>query len=112
MQLGGRIKTESLVIGGIELDDAEKKVTLDGEDVSLTPTEYEILKLLMENPGRVYSPKELYRKVWQDEPIGNESTVAVHIRHLREKIEIDPAEPRYLKVVWGRGYKIEKGVLK
>ena len=112
MQLGGRIKTESLVIGGIELDDAEKKVTLDGEAVSLTPTEYEILKLLMENPGRVYSPKELYRKVWQDEPIGNESTVAVHIRHLREKIEIDPAEPRYLKVVWGRGYKIEKGVLK
>ncbi|MBE5759719.1 MAG: response regulator transcription factor [Clostridiales bacterium] len=112
MQLGGRIKTESLVIGGIELDDAEKKVTLDGEAVALTPTEYEILKLLMENPGRVYSPKELYRKVWQDEPIGNESTVAVHIRHLREKIEIDPAEPRYLKVVWGRGYKIEKGVLK
>lgn len=112
MQLGGRIKTESLVIGGIELDDVEKKVTLDGEAVSLTPTEYEILKLLMENPGRVYSPKELYRKVWQDEPIGNESTVAVHIRHLREKIEIDPAEPRYLKVVWGRGYKIEKGVLK
>jgi len=82
---------------------------LDGEPVSLRPKEYDILKLLMSNAGRVYSPKEIYRLVWQDTPIGNENTVAVHIRHLREKIEINPSEPRYLKVIWAQGYKIEKG---
>lgn len=111
MQLGsGKSKEAVLVIGGIELNDMNKQVTLDGEMVALTPTEYEILKLLMENPGRVFSPKEIYERVWKDIPYGSEGTVAVHIRHLREKIEITPAEPRYLKVVWGQGYKMEKGV--
>ncbi len=109
MQLGGgNIKTKNLVIGGIELDDAKKEVTLDGELVSLTPTEYDILKFLMEHPNEVYSPKQIYQKVWDDYPYGSENTVAVHIRHLREKIEYNPAEPRYLKVVWGQGYKIER----
>lgn len=110
LQLGGRTESpERFVIGGVELDDRAKQVTLDGEAVSLTPTEFEILKLLMANPGKVYSPKDIYREVWKDNPIGSENTVAVHIRHLREKIEINPAEPRYLKVVWGQGYKMEKG---
>jgi len=110
MQLGGAgIKPVNLVIGGIELDDKAKTVTVDGETVNLTPKEYEILKLLMENPGQVFSPREIYRRVWDDNPYGSESTVAVHIRHLREKLEINPAEPRYLKVVWGQGYKIERG---
>ena len=111
MQLGGgNVSQEKLVIGGIELDDATKEVTLDGEAVSLTPTEYDILKLFMQHPGEVYAPKDIYRKVWEDAPYGSESTVAVHIRHLREKLEYDPANPRYLKVVWGQGYKIERGV--
>jgi len=110
LQLGGRTaEKETYVIGGVELDDREKRVTLDGDPVSLTPTEFEILKLLMENPGKVYSPKEIYRLVWKEAPLGSDNTVAVHIRHLREKIEINPAEPRYLKVVWGQGYKMEKG---
>ena len=110
MQLGaGNQQAEVLKCGGIELDDKEKRVLLDGEEVSLTPTEYEILKLLMQHPGQVFSPKEIYRKIWDDLPYGSENTVAVHIRHLREKLEIDPAEPRYLKVVWGQGYKMEKG---
>lgn len=110
LQLGGRTEApERFYIGGIELDDRSKQVTLDGESVSLTPTEFEILKLLMSNPGKVYSPKDIYRQVWKDNPVGSENTVAVHIRHLREKIEINPAEPRYLKVVWGQGYKMEKG---
>ena len=110
MQLGaGNVKTATLRCGAIELDDEEKRVTLDGEDVSLTPTEYDILKLLMQHPGQVFSPKEIYRKIWNDLPYGSENTVAVHIRHLREKLEINPAEPRYLKVVWGQGYKMEKG---
>ena len=109
---GGRQKPDTLSIGGIELDDREKTVTLDGEAVSLTPTEFEILRLLMENPGQVFSPREIYRRVWHDAPYGSENTVAVHIRHLREKIEINPASPRYLKVVWGQGYKMEKGATK
>lgn len=109
-QLGSRVSAQEkkLVAGGIELDDMSKEVYLDGEKVSLTKTEYEILKLLMENSGAVLSPKEIYEKVWNDISVGNENTVAVHIRHLREKIEYNPAEPRYLKVVWGRGYKFEK----
>ena len=108
MQLGGTAtKKERFVIGGIELDDAAKEVTLDGEAVALTRTEYDILKLLMEHPGRVFSPREIYEEVWKDVSMGTENTVAVHIRHLREKIEYNPAEPRYLKVVWGRGYKLE-----
>lgn len=110
MQLGSGSTTANLLqIGGVELNDRTKLVTVDGEEISLTPTEYDILKLLMKNPGRVFSPKEIYERVWKDLPYGSESTVAVHIRHLREKIEIDPAEPRYLKVVWGQGYKFEKG---
>ena len=107
---GGKISSQNIQIGGIELDDTAKKVTVDGEKVSLTPTEYDILRLLMQNPDKVFSPREIYVKVWKDDPYGAESTVAVHIRHLREKIEINPAEPRYLKVVWGQGYKIERGV--
>ena len=94
-------------IGGIEMDDRAKEVTLDGEIVNLTRTEYDILKLLMEHPGEVYSPNQIYEKVWKEDSFGTENTVAVHIRHLREKIEYNPAEPRYLKVVWGRGYKME-----
>lgn len=112
MQLGSNNinSKNSFVIGNIELNDIKKQVFVDGELVSLTPTEFEILKLLMKNEGAVLSPKEIYRKVWKEECIGAESTVAVHIRHLREKIEINPAEPRYLKVVWAHGYKIEKGI--
>lgn len=106
---GGEKKSTSLTCGGIEMDDKAKSVTLDGEIVSLTPTEYDILKLFLQHPGEVISPKDIYRKVWNDAPYGAESTVAVHIRHLREKLEINPAEPRYLKVVWGQGYKLEKG---
>ena len=110
MRLGGSSSGEStLNIGGLSLDDGSKDVTVDGEPVSLTPTEYEILKLLMNNPGRVFSPREIYKLVWKDEPYGAESTVAVHIRHLREKVEINPAEPRYIKAVWGQGYKMERG---
>lgn len=108
MQLGGGVnKSEIVRIGGIELNDKTKQVFADGDEISLTPKEYDILKLLMENSGRVYSPKEIYRLVWKEAPFGNNNTVAVHIRHLREKIEINPAEPRYLKVVFGQGYKIE-----
>ena len=105
---GGNTGESTLRAGGIELIDREKRVTLDGEEVALTRTEYDILKLLMENPGRVFSPAEIYRRVWKDTPIGSENTVAVHIRHLREKLELDPSRPRCLKVVWGQGYKIEK----
>ncbi len=109
MKLGSGVKQETILqIGGIELNDRTKSVTLDGEAVNLTPTEYEILKLFMKNPERVFSPKEIYELVWKDLPYGSEGTVAVHIRHLREKLEIDPAEPRYLKVVWGQGYKLER----
>lgn len=97
----------TLTIGGICLDDRAKSVTVDGDPISLTPMEYGILKLLMENPGRVYSTKALYEAVWKEESLGSEGVVAVHIRHLREKIEINPSEPRYLKVVWGQGYKME-----
>lgn len=108
LQLGGGLqKQECITIGPITMDDRSKEVYLDGELVSLTRTEYDILKLLMENPGQVFSPNQIYEKVWKDEAFGTENTVAVHIRHLREKIEINPAEPRYLKVVWGRGYKME-----
>lgn len=111
VQLGGApdAPEQTLRVGPIELDNREKTVRLDGEPVSLTPKEFEILRLLMEHPNQVFSPGEIYRRVWGDEPCGGESTVAVHIRHLREKLEYDPAEPRYLKVVWGQGYKIEKG---
>ena len=107
--LGGIAKKSShLVIGGIQLDDDSKTVSVDAEPVTLTPSEYNILKLLMENAGRVFSSAQIYEKIWNEEAYGSNSVVAVHIRHLREKIEINPSEPRYLKVVWGLGYKMEK----
>lgn len=110
MQLGcGITQTENFVVGGIELNDKAKQVSLDGTPISLTPKEYEILKLLISHPGQVFSPKEIYRQIWKEAPLGYDNTVAVHIRHLREKLEINPAEPRYLKVIFGQGYKIEKG---
>lgn len=96
-----------LAIGGIELNDKSKEVNLDGELVNLTPLEFDILKLLMTHKGEVLSPRDIYEKVWNDTVIGAESTVAVHIRHLREKLEYDSANPRYLKAVWGHGYKID-----
>ena len=110
-RLGSRLEQQpgTLTIGGITLDDRTKSVIVDGEPVSLTPTEYSILHLLMSNPGRVYSTKALYEAVWQEVALGSEGAVAVHIRHLREKIEINPSEPRYLKVVWGQGSKMEGG---
>ena len=110
-KLGSRTEETSdlLTIGGISMNDTTKTVTVEGETVNLTPTEYSILKLLMNNPGKVYSTKALYEAVWQEVALGSEGAVAVHIRHLREKIEINPSEPRYLKVVWGQGYKIEGG---
>ena len=108
LQLGGsEQKTELLLLGTVSLDDRRKEVQVDGETVSLTPREYEILKLLMQHAGEVFRPEEIYRQVWRDEPYGAEGTVPVHIRNLREKIEITPAEPRYLKTVWGQGYKFE-----
>ena len=106
---GGSVRPEVLALGGIELNDRTKEVKVDGDPVSLTPKEYEILKLLMGDPDRVFSPKEIYEQVWKEKPLGSENTVAVHIRHLREKIEIDPADPRYVKVIFGQGYKIGKG---
>lgn len=107
-QLGAQTDSnDNLIIGGIELNDRSKTVSLDGEPVALTPIEYDILKLLMENRGQVFSPKEIYEKVWHETVSGAESTVAVHIRHLREKLEYDSANPRYLIAVWGRGYKLE-----
>ena len=112
--LGGMQKPEDpemagvLRGGGIVLDDREKKVSLNGDQVSLTPKEYDILKLLMENAGKVYSSSELYRAIWHDTAFKTEGTVAVHVRHLREKLELNPGEPRFLKVVWGQGYKFER----
>ena len=105
----GQAQEAIYTIGGIELNDKTKLVTLDGDEVSLTPKEYDILKLFMANPDKVYSPKEIYQLIWKEKPLGTDNTVAVHIRHLREKLEINPAEPRYIKVVFGQGYKIEKG---
>lgn len=99
-------KASVITIGGVTLDDDSKRVTVDGDAVSLTPIEYSILHLLMQNAGKVYSSTKIYELVWEGTAYGSsDSTVAVHIRHLREKIEINPAEPRYLKVVWGQGYK-------
>lgn len=109
LKLGGSTPLDdTYVIGGIELNDSAKEVRLDGTLVCLTPKEYDILKLFMQNPGKVFSPKEIYSHVWKETPFGTDNTVAVHIRHLREKLEIDPADPRYIKVIFGQGYKIEK----
>ena len=94
--------------GGLSVDDNEKRVTVDGEEVPVTPIEFGILKLLTEHAGRVFSMDQIYEAVWQEPAYNPENTVAVHIRRIREKIEIDPKNPKYLKVVWGIGYKIEK----
>ena len=94
--------------GGLMINDENKEVTVDGEPIKLTPIEYNILLLLVKNAGKVFSIDQIYEKIWNEDPIGADNTVAVHIRHIREKIEINPKEPRYLKVVWGVGYKIEK----
>lgn len=110
-KLGGTAKEETYQIyevGGLRINDDLKEVTVDGESVKLTPIEYNILLLLMRNQGRVFSINQIYESIWNEEAIGADNTVAVHIRHIREKIEINPKEPRYLKVVWGVGYKIEK----
>ena len=109
MQQTAMPAADEIVVGGITMNDREKLVTVDRDPISLTPIEYAILKLLLENPGKVYSSKEIYRLVWQEQPMGSEGAVSVHIRHLREKIEIDPGNPRYIKVVWGQGYKMEGG---
>lgn len=111
-QFGGEVKKEEADSGiirfkGIELNDHNKRVTLDGEDISLTKTEYKLLMLFLNNRNQVLSPRKIYNEVWQDDIVVNDNTVAVHIRHLREKIEIDPANPRYIKVVWGHGYMME-----
>lgn len=111
LQLGsGTIKSENFIHEGIELNTKLKQVTLDGTPISLTQTEYGILKLLIAHPGQIFSPKEIYRQVWKEEPLNCDNTVAVHIRHLREKLELNPAEPRYIKVIFGHGYKMEKGI--
>ena len=96
--------------GGLLINDDLKKVIVDGEEVKLTPIEYNILLLLLKNKGKVYSINQIYENIWNEEAIGADNTVAVHIRHIREKIEINPKEPRYLKVVWGVGYKIEENL--
>ena len=107
-KLGSRPDSADMItVGSISLNDSTKEVTVDGDPVSLTPIEYNILKFLMQRPGTVYSTKALYEAVWQEAAYGSEGAVAVHIRHLREKLEIDPSNPRYLKVVWGQGYKME-----
>ena len=107
--LGAQVQEpDTYTIGGIELNDRDKSVTVDGQPVALTPSEYGILRLLIKNPGRVYSSSQIYEQVWNEASLGSEHSVAVHIRHLREKVEINPSEPRYIKVVWGLGYKMDK----
>ena len=111
MQLGSTTIKESeavYTVGGLAINDDLKEVTVDGEPVKLTPIEYNILLLLVKHQGKVFSIDQIYENIWNDNAVGVDNTVAVHIRHIREKIEINPKEPRYLKVVWGVGYKIEK----
>ncbi len=100
--------SEMIVNGGLVIDDKAKKVTVDGDEVKLTPIEYDILMFLMQNAGIVFTTSQIYEAVWNEDALGADNIIAVHIRHIREKIEINPKEPRYLKVVWGQGYKIEK----
>ena len=110
-QLGRTVEKENqavYTVGGLMIDDDQKEITVDGESVKLTPIEYNILLLLVKNQGKVFSIDQIYESIWNEDAIGVDNTVAVHIRHIREKIEINPKEPRYLKVVWGVGYKIEK----
>ena len=109
-QLGAKKVEEQAnvyTVGPIVLDEEKKSVTVDGDEVALTPIEFNILRLLMKNPGRIYSSAQIYELVWKEDSLGAETTVSVHIRHLRQKLEINPSEPRYLKVVWGLGYKME-----
>ena len=111
MQLGSTTIKESeavYTVGGLAINDDLKEVTVDGEPVKLTPIEYNILLLLVKHQGKVFSIDQIYENIWNENAVGVDNTVAVHIRHIREKIEINPKEPRYLKVVWGVGYKIEK----
>lgn len=111
MRLGAINNTTSegvILIGGLELNMEQKKLSVDGEEIRLTATEYKILELLMNHPGRIFSAEEIYQRVWNEDGYAVENTVMVHIRHIREKIEINPKEPRYVKVVWGLGYKIDK----
>ncbi|MDO4317855.1 MAG: response regulator transcription factor [Lachnospiraceae bacterium] len=111
MRLGSAAPApEGLTVGELCLNDETKQVTVSGEPVHLTPTEYAILKLLMEHPGRVYSSRAIYSGIWKESVQGNENSVAVHIRHLREKLEIDPTSPRYIQVVWGQGYRLGEGI--
>ena len=109
-QLGAIAEKKDTVfqIGGLRVDDDRKEVTVDGEVVKLTPMEYRILLLLVHNPGKVFSIGQIYERIWKEEAVSGDNTVAVHIRHIREKIEINPKDPRYLKVVWGVGYKIDR----
>ncbi len=109
-QLGAIVEKKDTVfqIGGLRVDDDRKEVTVDGEVVKLTPMEYRILLLLVQNPGKVFSIGQIYERIWKEEAVSGDNTVAVHIRHIREKIEINPKDPRYLKVVWGVGYKIDR----
>ena len=112
LELVARVKSQLrryTTLSSTPSGDELKKVTVDGEEVKLTPIEYNILLLLMKNKGKVFSISQIYEEIWNEEAIGADNTVAVHIRHIREKIEINPKEPRYLKVVWGVGYKIEAG---
>lgn len=108
--LGSEAKTNQNIctIGGLTINDETKEVTVDGEHVKLTPIEYNILFFLAQNAGKVFSIEQIYENIWNEEAVGADNTVTVHIRHIREKIEINPKEPRYLKVVWGIGYKVEK----
>lgn len=109
-QLGAIAEKKDTIfqIGGLRVDDDRKEVTVDGEVVKLTPMEYRILLLLVQNPGKVFSIGQIYERIWKEEAVSGDNTVAVHIRHIREKIEINPKDPRYLKVVWGVGYKIDR----
>ena len=106
--MSGEADSHVYTCGDLSIDDDTKEVKITGEIIKLTPIEYQILLLLVKNPGKVYSIDEIYENIWNEEAIGADNTVAVHIRHIREKIEIDPRNPRFLKVVWGVGYKVEK----
>ncbi|MCR5214556.1 MAG: response regulator transcription factor [Eubacterium sp.] len=109
MAVDESLKGDKVIInGGLVINDSEKSVTVDGDEVKLTPIEYNILMYLTENRGKVYSTNQIYEAVWDEDAIATDNIIAVHIRHIREKIEINPKEPRFLKVVWGQGYKIEK----
>jgi DNA-binding response OmpR family regulator len=109
-QVGGSKAKQNgkIVIGGLEFDTASRRVAMDGADIHLTPLEYKILLLLCQNPGRIFTAEEIYKKAWNEDVFVNDNTIAVHIRRIREKVEIDPKKPKYLKVVWGIGYKMEK----